>query len=237
MDDIDIKIRIDELETIINDNKNKLITLHEQLREYVLSLNPEDDSTIADTSIATEIRNINKDIIEKEKECKGLLSESKPSNPKTVQKMITRFKKLYPSFFDLIKEHLDIYKQEIIDELIQKSEEYSAANKELKKQWAADNLNQYPLVYRILIIDGDRDKITTDLNLEFDLILCDLIYRVEDKAGEITNFRLHFNQKGGFDGWIKGSKSKLRLDTVPAGGYNIQRFHYRTLLNVLEEYN
>lgn len=54
---------------------------------------------------------------------------------------------------------------------------------------------------------------------------------VKNKAGEhIQQIDLERNDNGGLDGVVVGDVKTVRLETIIAGGYNIQRAHYRTLV-------
>ena len=60
-------------------------------------------------------------------------------------------------------------------------------------------------------------------------------------AGEIQNAsELRVGEKGEINGFVQGSKAKVHVETVGAGGYNTgiivnvkhgQIFHYRTLVH------
>lgn len=54
---------------------------------------------------------------------------------------------------------------------------------------------------------------------------------VKEKAGEnIDTVKLDRNFNQGLDGWITGDKGTIQFQTILAGGYNIQRLHYRTII-------
>jgi len=57
-----------------------------------------------------------------------------------------------------------------------------------------------------------------------------LIFKIEKKVGKIKDVSIRRNPNGGFDGKVKGDKGSAVVETIGAGGHNIQRFHYRTLV-------
>lgn len=60
----------------------------------------------------------------------------------------------------------------------------------------------------------------------------DLINRVTKITGIITDAsRLEISPKGNLDGVVVGEKGKAKVETVGAGGYNVQCFHYRVYVN------
>lgn len=66
-------------------------------------------------------------------------------------------------------------------------------------------------------------------------IVLDLIDRVSSKTGKITSYdNLHLaSNNGGFsilNGYIIGENGKAKVESVLAGGYNIQRLHIRVLV-------
>lgn len=59
------------------------------------------------------------------------------------------------------------------------------------------------------------------------------ITNIEKKAGNILDGQLYMNN-GEINGVVIGDKAKVSVDTISAGGYNIQCFHYRTLVKVIK---
>lgn len=65
--------------------------------------------------------------------------------------------------------------------------------------------------------------------------LIDLIQRVNSVVGRITDAsNLSISPQGNLDGYIIGTKGKAKVETIGAGGYNIQCFHYRVLVHEIE---
>lgn len=60
----------------------------------------------------------------------------------------------------------------------------------------------------------------------------DIIERVNQIVGTITDAsNLSVGAKGDLNGIIIGDEGKAKVTTIGAGGYNIQRFHFRTLVH------
>lgn len=61
----------------------------------------------------------------------------------------------------------------------------------------------------------------------------DLVKRISEVVGKIENAK-HLSigeQNGEINGIVIGSKATARIETISAGGYNIQCFHYRVLVH------
>jgi hypothetical protein len=92
----------------------------------------------------------------------------------------------------------------------------------------------------VVVVEMNRIKDEADRLAYLDKVLeeekrrkaLDLVNRIKDVVGEITNAnRLEVSAKGNLDGIINGTKADAKVQTIGAGGYNIQCFHYRTLVN------
>lgn len=59
------------------------------------------------------------------------------------------------------------------------------------------------------------------------------IAEIEGLGGEILDTKyLVVNEKGNLDGYVECKNNNIAINTFGAGGYNIQRFHYRTNIRV-----
>ncbi|MFS0841219.1 hypothetical protein [Paenibacillus sp. 1P03SA] len=76
----------------------------------------------------------------------------------------------------------------------------------------------------------DEEKAATVFRRDLDTRYNQLIDKVTKKTGIIEQMNVYRNPNGGLDGTVQGQKGSVRLETILAGGYNIQRLHYRTIL-------
>lgn len=62
--------------------------------------------------------------------------------------------------------------------------------------------------------------------------ILDLMARIEKITGKIVDAEyLKIGPKGDLEGIIIGEKGKAKINTIGAGGYNIQCYHFRTLIH------
>ena len=65
----------------------------------------------------------------------------------------------------------------------------------------------------------------------------DLVHRITAVVGEIqdvSNLSIG-SQSGEINGLVVGSKGKAKVETISAGGYNIQIFHFRVLVHKIKD--
>ncbi len=78
----------------------------------------------------------------------------------------------------------------------------------------------------------DKDKLREDIKKEADRKYDNMVERVVEITGTITDVSgLSIGSNLELNGVIIGEKASARIETISAGGYNIQRFHYRTLVH------
>lgn len=76
-----------------------------------------------------------------------------------------------------------------------------------------------------------KENIEKMIAADKEIKLYQLKMRVEAEVGEITNAKyLSVSGKGDLTGVIEGKQGKAHVHSIMAGGWNIQRFHYRTLV-------
>jgi len=78
--------------------------------------------------------------------------------------------------------------------------------------------------------DLDEEWLDKQLTEEMNNKLIDLITRVSKVTGEILDASELKLKNGNLNGYVVGKDGKAYVETIGAGGYNIQIFHYRTLI-------
>ena len=129
-------------------------------------------------------------------------------------------------------------------------EEYLEKEKELEaKRWSKEiSLSDYWKADRDLRVEFhnrwyfletylyrgeiEEEKLARDLKVEADAKYDDIIERTNKYIGEITDASgLEIGYKGDLNGIITGERGKVKVNTIGAGGYNIQCYHFRTLIH------
>ena len=78
----------------------------------------------------------------------------------------------------------------------------------------------------------DEKKLAHDLKIEAEAKYDDIIERTNKYIGEITDASsLSIGEKGDLNGIIIGERGRVKVNTIGAGGYNIQCYHFRTLIH------
>lgn len=101
-------------------------------------------------------------------------------------------------------------------------------------------LNEFgdQITFRLLEIRDDQEReawLEKAMEEEKRAKLIDLIGRIMGTVGTITDAAaLHIGPEGDINGYIVGTEGKAKIQTIGAGGYNIQCFHFRTLIHEIK---
>lgn len=98
----------------------------------------------------------------------------------------------------------------------------------LKSDYVGPDRKYTPVGYVV-----DEEKLTKFINDEKKRKYEDLVRRITAVVGQIqdvANLSIG-NQSGEINGYVIGDKGKAKVQTISAGGYAIQCFHYRVLVN------
>ena len=110
-------------------------------------------------------------------------------------------------------------------------EEYNRIEREYKAAKAKYNA-RWSFIFDY--VDGntfDDAKLAKHLQRDADAKYDFIIERTNAIVGTITDATdLHIGDKGDLNGYIKGTRGTAKVETIGAGGYNIQCFHFRTLI-------
>ena len=105
-------------------------------------------------------------------------------------------------------------------------EEHDKRRKAFTEKWGF--LSRY-------VLRGDKldeAKISKELDEEANAMYDDIIERTNREVGTIRDASgLSIGEKGELNGFIIGERGTAKVNTIGAGGYNIQRFHFRTLIH------
>lgn len=108
----------------------------------------------------------------------------------------------------------------------------------MQENWRGDLhytlFKRWKSFYSILSLDicqKDDDYINKILDREVEIKKLNLITRIQKKAGNILDASgLYIAGNGEINGWILGDIKKVKVETISAGGYNIQCYHFRVLV-------
>lgn len=126
----------------------------------------------------------------------------------------------------------------IADPILNKKES-EGINKAMYEKYMKDNQHNINIILTAAndlkqqcINNNTNPEITTKMIEEsFENMIEELMWILQDRIGNITDIiEMQINGHKAFDGVFKGDKGTIRINTVLAGGYNIQRLHFRTLV-------
>ena len=150
-----------------------------------------------------------------------------------------------------IKEFINQWKERARNYIPQAIEEYRTKKEEINKiydfynQWEEREQKQrelaeeYPQYIRELAYGyspKDRnERIEKLIEREAEAKEEKLIARVNKAVGTIVKaIELEVGYNGELNGYIKGENGTCKIETIYAGGYNIQCLHYRVLVKVIK---
>lgn len=128
-------------------------------------------------------------------------------------------------------------------------EAFKQARAELVEQWVASDIKareimlskkkelSYKEFRELYRYTAEEDLSHTDAEFrkieeqEADMWLINLYNRVKEITGEVTDCSSLYWGGKCLDGFVIGKSGKARVETIGAGGYNIQRYHLRVLVH------
>ncbi len=112
----------------------------------------------------------------------------------------------------------------------ERKEEYKERRKEYVGRWSF--IFRYIQGGEIRGTALDEAKISKELDMDANAMYDDIIERTNREVGTIVDASgLSVGEKGDLNGFIVGERGTAKVTTIGAGGWNIQRFHFRTLIH------
>lgn len=147
--------------------------------------------------------------------------------------------KYIQKFLELNKQSSDLHNNHysLINSGEYTEETYKKKYNDLREKEKAARKNVNELVYKFYNVGTqslDMDSVNKFLDKEVEARYFKLVNDVKKITGNITDARhLSISSKGDLNGYIVGELGTAKVQTIGAGGYNIQCFHYRTLVREL----
>ena len=128
-------------------------------------------------------------------------------------------------------------------------EAFKQARAELVEEWVAGDIrarevmlqkkrelsyDEFRKLYRYMEEDALKhtdEEFRKIEEREADIWLINLYNRVKEITGEVTDCSYLYWGGKCLDGYVVGKAGKARVETIGAGGYNIQRYHLRVLVH------
>lgn len=130
-----------------------------------------------------------------------------------------------------------VYSDDRIDEILSElptMDDYEAhkiqkkVSEAMYKEWLDEHTKKDIDIIKSMYAEGFLEDV---LNKEVAHKRKNFIAKVEKKAGEIVDASgLTIGVDGSINGYVVGTKKKVHVETIYAGGYNIQCLHYRLLV-------
>lgn len=109
-------------------------------------------------------------------------------------------------------------------------EEYSTAKNDISKSHLSC-YTQDIIQYAKMSDDEFTEQLSKNLAAEAHYLKLDLYWRTVGICGVLTcTSNLEVSDNGSLNGFVSGEKGRAIIETIMAGGYNIQKLHYRVLI-------
>ena len=135
---------------------------------------------------------------------------------------------LRQNIYDLFLNRYTGYRETSLEISTKIGKSYGSYRREMMKELYA--------VYGAIVADYEYWADASDEDIEkrarrsADAYVMDMIRRVTKKVGTITDYSGLTVKGPAINGRIIGDRGSTYVDTITAGGYNIQRLHYRVIL-------
>lgn len=165
------------------------------------------------------------------------LNRWKENNRRFYKRQFAAYLEALEDYYQKDSEYCDWFNHSRVNDPNRKQveEEHRQFKREFNAQWSFITpyidraLNKEDQKYEKFL---DMDKLNKDLDKEANRKYDFIIERTNAIVGAINDASaLEIGAKGDLNGFIKGTKGTAKVQTIGAGGYNIQCFHFRTLIH------
>jgi DNA repair exonuclease SbcCD ATPase subunit len=179
-----------------------------------------------------EVRKINKEIAKLEKEIAKLEKLDVDFDIDVVGQFLAKWRADVETF---IREAVSTKYPEAVAKL-EASERYQSAKWNERQDMLSYINNQFGSLF--MYVWGWRgadmeEKMAQILAQDVEMKKATLLGRIAEITGKVTEAELFVADDGNINGFVTGEKGKAKVQTILAGGYNIQCLHYRLLVNKL----
>lgn len=230
----------------VKNNEKKLQILHKELEKYTNFLEVEKKKK-------NDINNLIPDCLKQfleawKNQCKeyyiDLAKRFLEVSFKEYEVTVEELKKLYVRKTDYkTRETISVrrYSDSEIDNIIADNHLRDRASSYIKKRYIEEfrkNIFATELIIIDKILDYNEikiEKLEAILNNEVEAKKEMFIERIKGTVGVIEDLNeLSIGDNGEINGIVTGKKCKARVQTIGAGGYNIQCYHFRVLVNKIK---
>lgn len=145
--------------------------------------------------------------------------------------------KIVDKYYQVYSERCDFHNNRYLYLKSMSEEEYKQKDIELREKAMSYKEKIHPITTQVYKGYGDEmyvdeDKLNTILSKEAENKYWNLIEQVTRITGEIENIsNLRLGLDGNLNGVVIGKSGNASVQTIGAGGYNIQCYHYRVLVH------
>lgn len=227
-----LKERIEKKQAQIERKSNTIIKKEKQIAKKQAELEKLDADSSEARWIKSDISWLQEDIKRgtgEIEECKATLSKYEKQLAGELEKEATFIKEVPQAMKDCEKMLVDRW-----DEADKKRRAF--LQKEYKKLgYEAFIKKHHYSGYEYRYIEDEAIHSANEKDARY--FILDLLNRVKDITGEVTDWSHIYLEQGNtfpvLNGFVTGKEGKAEVESILAGGYNIQRLHIRTLVKAI----
>ena len=237
-----MKLKIENLKVRVENSKKKIEKLEQKIERINVALNGgknpyyyrEDDLkwALKDLEVA-------KGNLAKYEEALAIeINKEKAPKIKVLVEFLERWKKQATTYYrDECKKYIETYYQfneeeKAITDWRERRNLERQHYKKMQQMFTNDVRNLVSFRSETSTNEKELEKmLAREVENKYD----DMVYRISKVTGEIKDCeKLYIGSNGSINGFVKGEKAAAKVETITAGGYNIQCLHYRVLVKKIK---